>query len=122
MDAIKFIKERNRMCKSFNYGCGCQRCPACDDDLCCAISVMSKLDAKEQAAIVEKWSVEHPRKTRQRAFLEQYPDAQLTEDGIILICPMCISAAYRNKTGGCASQTRPQCAVCRREFWTQEVK
>lgn len=61
-------------------------------------------------------------KTRQDVFLEQYPEAQLTEDGIISICPMCISSAYRDKNGGCASQTRPQCVVCRREFWTQEVK
>lgn len=62
MDAIKFIEERNRMCKSFDSGC--QMCPACDNELHCVVSVMSTLDAKEQAAIVEKWSVEHPRKMR----------------------------------------------------------
>lgn len=122
MDAIKFIEERNRMCKSFDYGCGCQMWPTCDNDLHCVLSVMSTLDVKEQAAIVEKWSAAHPRKTRQSVFLERYPEAELTKDGTISICPIAVSAAYRNKTGGCASQTRPQCAVCRREFWTQEVK
>lgn len=121
MDVVKFIEERNRMCESF--GDKCTGCPAFNGG--CAVGQESTLDAKKQVAIVEKWSIEHPKKqhkTRQDVFLEQYPEAQLTEDGIISICPMCISSAYRDKTGGCASQTRPQCAVCRREFWTQEVK
>lgn len=73
-------------------------------------------------AIVEQWSKEHPRKTRQSVFLEQWPEAELTKDGVISICPIAVSAAYRNKTGGCDSQTRPQCAVCCREFWMQEVE
>ena len=81
MDAVKFIEERNRMCESFNYGCGCQRCPACDDDLCCAISVMSTLDATEQIAIVEKWSAAHPCKTRQSVFLERYPETVIDQYG-----------------------------------------
>jgi hypothetical protein len=123
MDAVKFIKERNRMCKSFCDGC--KECPAfnvCEDDLCCAVGQESTLDATAQIAIVEEWSAAHPRKTRQSVFLEQWPEAELTKDGAISICPIAVSAAYRNKTGGCASPTRPRCAVCRREFWMQEVE
>lgn len=123
MDAVKFIEERNRMCKSFDAGCnGCPAFNACEDDLCCAVGQESTLDATAQIAIVAEWSAAHPRKTRQSVFLEQYPEAELTKDGTISICPIAVSAAYRNKTGGCASQTRPRCAVCRREFWTQEVE
>lgn len=122
MDAAKFIKERNRMCKSFDYGCGCQMCPACDNDLCCVIGKNSTLDVSAQIAIVEKWSIEHPSKTRQDVFLEQYPEAELTEDGVISICPIAVSAAYRDENGGCDSSTRPQCDVCMREFWMQEVE
>lgn len=77
---------------------------------------------EERNAIVEEWSAAHPRKTRQDVFLEQWPEAELTKDGVISICPIAVSAAYRNKTGGCASPTRPRCAVCRREFWMQEVE
>ena len=71
---------------------------------------------------VEEWSAAHPRKTRQDVFLEQWPEAVLTEDGVISICPITVSAAYRNKTGGCTSPTRPQCDVCCRKFWMQEVE
>lgn len=70
MDAVKFIEERNRMCKSF--GNRCTGCPASNDG--CAVGQESTLDAKEQAAIVEKWSAEHPRKTRQSVFLEHWPN------------------------------------------------
>lgn len=121
MDAVKFIEERNRMCKSFNYGCGCQRCPACDDDLCCAISVMSKLDAMAQVAIVEEWSAAHPCKTRQSVFLEQYPEADIDDNGAISICPMCVSAAYRDENG-CRTSIDCECADCCREFWMQEIE
>ena len=61
-------------------------------------------------------------KTRQSVFLEQWPEAELTKDGVISICPIAVSAAYRNKTGGCDSPTRPRCSDCRREFWMQEVE
>lgn len=122
MDAVKFIEERNRMCKSF--GIRCKGCPAFNIDVsaACAVSQHSALDAASQIALVEKWSAAHPRKTRQNVFMEQYPEALLTEDGVVSICPIAVSAACRNKTGGCASPTRPRCDDCRREFWMQEVE
>ena len=79
-------------------------------------------EIKVTLSIVEKWSKEHQHKTRQSMFMEQYPEAELTKDGGISICPIAVSAAYRNKTGGCASPTRPRCEVCLREFWMQEVE
>lgn len=118
MDAVRFIKERKRMCESFNYGCGCQMCPACDNDLHCVLSVMSTLDAKEQAAIVEKWSAEHPRKTRQSVFLEQWPEAELV-NGCLAICPKRISANYRNGNADCTNRS---CADCLYKFWMQEAE
>lgn len=121
MDVVKFIEELNRMCKSFDRGDGCQMCPACDNELHCAVSAMSKLDAKEQVAIVEKWSKEHPRKTRQDVFLEQYPEAQLDAYGVLRICPVNISAEYRDKGGECLF-LYSDCRDCRRKFWTEEVK
>lgn len=121
MDAVKFIEERNRMCESFNYGCGCQMCPACDNDLHCAVSQESTLDATAQITIVEKWSVAHPRKTRRDVFLEQYPDAFLDKYGALLICPRDISADYRDSNGDCGDPDQ-MCIDCRRKFWMQEVE
>lgn len=79
-------------------------------------------DNTRAVKFVERWAAAHPIKTRQSVFLEQYPEAELTEDGVISICPIAVSAAYRNKTGGCTSPTRPRCEVCLREFWLAEVE
>lgn len=121
MDAVKFIKERNRMCKSFCDGC--KECPAfnvCEDDLCCAVGQESTLDATAQIAIVEEWSAAHPRKTRQSVFLEHYPESSLDEYGVLRLCPSDISADYRDGVGCGYPELR--CTDCRRKFWMQEVE
>ena len=112
MDAVECMKVITRMLKSGTIDCAIQK----------YISAQKKNDYEGMVKAAEQWAAEHPRKTRQSVFLEQYPEAELTEDGVISICPIAVSAAYRNKTGGCASPTRPRCEVCLREFWMQEVE
>lgn len=121
MDAVKFIEERNRMCKSFGNRCtGCPAYNACNDNLCgCAVIQESTLDATAQIAIVEEWSAAHPRKTRQSVFLEQWPGAEIDKCGRLMLCPKLISADCRDKYGNCSNRI---CSDCRREFWTYEVE
>lgn len=123
MDAVKFIEERNRMCKSFGPKCkGCPASNANEDELWgCAVAQESTLDATAQIAIVEEWSAAHPRKTRQSVFLEQWPEAFLDEYGILRLCPRYIFAAYRNGDGTCEDPEK-RCKDCRSEFWMQEVE
>lgn len=117
MDAVMFIKERNRMCESF--GDRCTGCPASNGG--CAVGQESTLDATDQVAMVEDWSAAHPRKTRQSMFLEQYPEAVLDERGVVWICPRYFSASYRDSEMLCSHPERV-CADCMREFWMQEVE
>lgn len=122
MDTVKFIEERNRMCKSF--GAGCEECPAFnvwEHELSCAVGQLSTLDATAQIAIVEAWSAAHPRKTRQSVFLKQYPEAAIGVHGVLQICPMAISDTYRDSNGECVNPTK-KCSDCQREFWMQEVE
>lgn len=122
MDAVKFINERDRMCKSFGDGCtGCPASNVCKNELCCAFDQGSMLDAAAQIAIVEKWSAAHQRKTRQSVFLEQYPGTILDVFGVLRLCPARISAAYRSCDGECKNPEKV-CSDCRREFWMQEVE
>ncbi len=114
MDALEFIRERNRMCKSF--GASCNGCPA-DKNICCSTFGWQE----ELVAIVEKWSKEHPRKTRQSVFLEQYPEAAIDACGVLTLCPTPISKSHRNIYGECAHAS-VKCDDCRREFWMQEVE
>ena len=116
MDAVKFIEERNRMCKSFVNGCkGCPAFNACDKDLSCAVGNESTLDATEQISIVDKWSAAHPRKTRQSEFLNLFPDADLST-GTVNVCP---NSLYEGK---CDCDRYQNCLSCKREFWSQEVE
>ena len=122
MDAVEFIKERNRMCKSFGGGCrGCPAFKACDDELCCAVGQESTLDATAQIVMVEEWSAAHPRETRQSMFLKQYPETAIDSYGVLNLCPTPISKSHRNIYGKCA-RVGVKCNYCRRKFWMQEVE
>ena len=107
MDAVWFIKERDRM---FEVA---KQAPS----LCYG----HKKSAEEIVREVEEWSAAHPLKTRQSVFLEQYPEARVDDVGVLSVCPAIVSAAHRGDEGGC-SDTSKECAICRREFWMQEVE
>ena len=109
MDALEFIKERNRMCRSF--GGSCNGCPA-DKNICCSAFAWQE----ELVAVVEKWSKENPRKTRQSLLLEQYPSAQ-SVDGVIMICPKMLDTSF-----SCPLDDNIDCSACKRGFWMQEVE
>lgn len=117
MDAIEFIEERCRMCNSYHY---CAACPGKEGAEFCGFNVGSGVSAKEQVAIVEKWSAEHPRKTRQGEFLEQHPNASLDENGILRILPCYIDKNFEHSTHGCSVFV--SCTACTRDYWSKEVE
>ncbi len=118
MEALEFLKERKRMCRSF--GGSCTECP-CEKIRCVITSNLSDDDYKRVVAVVEQWAKEHPRKTRQSVFLEQCPTAKIDESGCLDVCPYLVSATHRNEDGSCAIMQR-KCYDCRHEFWMQEVE
>ena len=118
MDAVEFVKTLGRMCNA-----ECTRCEIwkrrSSFESCI---VWQKKHPEEAVAIAEQWAKEHPAKTRQSVFLQQYPEARLSEDGILLMCPRTISAEYRNEDNSCNRANYGTCADCRREFWLAEVE
>ena len=117
MDALEFLMERRRMCNSYS---DCEGCPL-EEGKCVVSSVEPDEDYKRIITTVERWSKEHPRKTRQSVFLEQYPEAEIDMNGVVGLCPMSISAAHRDSDGECNCPEK-MCRDCRREFWMQEVE
>ena len=117
MDAIKYLKTLRRMCN-----CECSECELGKRrsrwESC---NAWQKNHPEEAVAIVEQWASEHPIKTRQSVFLEQYPEAALSKDGVVMICPIAISASYRGKDGSCANPS-DMCTDCMRKFWITEVE
>lgn len=118
MDANKFMAEYQRMCTSY---AGCRDCPLhTDNRLCTEIpSNYPEEFAAKLIETVEAWSIAHPRKTRNSVFLEQYPEAEIDEQGYLQLCPRRISADCRSRVRLC---TKRLCSDCRREFWMQEVE
>ena len=112
MDAMEFIRERNRMCKHFR---GCNGCPA-DGMICSTIWGMN--DAERLVQIVEAWAKEHPHKTRQSEFLRQWPGS-IVEDGVLILCPKVVMGRKEWMEKGCGGT---KCNSCRRRFWQQEVE
>lgn len=119
MDAVRFIKERNRMCKSLDVRC--EVCPAFhvgENGAQCAVGAASMLDATAQIAIVEDWSAAHPRKTRQSVLLEHWPNAKVSVDGVLVFCPQELDGHYTCQSTG----AEMRCRSCRLKFWMQEVE
>ena len=113
MDALTFIRETNRMCKSF--GDSCEDCPA-NDVTGCMVSDLYE----EIVSIVEKWSKENPpRKTRQDAFLKERPNAELSDDNVLMVCPIVFD---RDFACPFENDNYMTCSDCRRKFWMQEVE
>lgn len=113
MDVLNFFSEFRRMCRSSS---DCAKCEYHGDKCDNAIELLGKT-----VAMVEQWSREHPRKTRQSVLLEQWPEAAIDACGVLNLCPTPISKSHRNIYGACA-HADVKCADCRREFWMQEVE
>lgn len=117
MDALEFLRERKRMCNLCKH---CEGCPL--KRAGCGLGTSAPDEEYEKIiAAVEQWSKEHPLKTRQSVFLEQWPEAALDGYGVLMICPAKLFKAHRNSSIGCKN-TGELCIDCRREFWMQEVE
>lgn len=119
MNAVKFLAEWKRLCN----GRPCATCPMFEmhqkmGTLGCNTWCMDHPEAS--VTVVEKWAEEHPRKTRQSVFLEQWPEAKISYDGSINIMP-CMLCFDKYNVDICTKEGR-RCGECRRKYWLQEVE
>lgn len=113
MDAVEYLKTLNRMCHCECLKCefgkarsGFETCP-----------VWQRTHPKEAVEIAEKWAKEHPAKTRQSVFLEQWPDARINKaDGLPFASPCDFVSTMESECCGIS------CPECRKAFWLAEVE
>lgn len=111
MDAVKYLKERDRMCGGSN----CWECPLYEKNNGKRVNcqVIEKEYAEKAVEIVEKWSAEHPIKTRQSELLKMFPNVEIKND-IVTTCPKSLDQNIK-----CESLS---CDECTRKFWLAEVE
>ena len=114
MDAVEYVKQRKRMC---DYYANCGDCPAVQYEECSSLNGIANL-----VPIVEQWAKEHPVKTRQSEFLKQWPDAEISDDGLpsIAPCQLYKDMEEKDENGVCCKNCG--CGICRRDFWLKEIE
>ena len=116
MDAVKFFKTVNMLCKDQ----GCDVCPAWKEGHCMVgFDDDSVKNIEETISKVEQWAKDHPVKTRQSEFLKMFPKSKVS-DGMIPLCPQFYCTNILGTDFPECNQT--DCTKCRREYWLAEVK
>ena len=116
MDAVEYVKQRERMC---DYYVNCGDCPAGNYEGCSSLNEIPNL-----VPIVEKWTKEHPAKTRQSELLKLFPNTKIDDAGILCMCPMNFnSETYKDENKCFCIDVRDDihCDKCRRDFWLKEI-
>lgn len=127
MNAVEFLKENDRMCKTFDS------CSGKDGGEMCELYVKSNEKGlscadyattypEEAVKIIEKWAKEHPKKTRQSEFLKMFPDARVFQ-GTLAINPCQIEVSRLN-TEECHTyeDNKAGCLACRNKYWNEVIE
>lgn len=112
MDAVKYLKELNRMCTKSKTCSDCQIYKATGRNCGMAFSNAEMLAG--HVGIVEQWAKEHPVETRQSRFLKEFPNVIRAKYGAIGICPQYVDTDIKCGKAGCEE--------CKREYWSEEIK
>ena len=104
MDAVKFVEEVRRRYKETG-----------ERPFLLHYLIPSSDIVKE----VEEWSAAHPIKTRQSVFLEQYPNADLCEDGVLKVCPKVVEGSSYENSRNCGIIP---CEECHKNYWMKVVE
>ena len=104
MDAVEFYNAFKRMCDKTD-------CKDCLLDQKCRPS--ANVEPEEVVELVEKWSKDHPIKTRQSEFLKMFPNVVMTR-GVIALRPCRLDTQINECSGS-------DCDKCKRAYWLTEV-
>ena len=121
MDAVEFIKEHNRMCKTLKSSC--EECELSIKNNgvheYCAEFIAE--NPEEAVEIVEQWAKEHPKKTRQSELLKLFPRVGMASNGTIDFCPISFDEEFTCPEKGKFDSGECRCPDCRKKYWLEEV-
>ena len=106
MDAVEFIRQVRRMGKQKG------------EATCFKLEEIDTEIVKQ----VEQWAKAHPEKTRQSEFLKQWPDAEISDDGLLSIAPCQLNVELLQCESQDDCEERGVCGKCRCDFWLKEIE
>lgn len=121
-EKVKLIKDYARMCES-KVGIDCDGCELNKNKKYSSCKLFMMKEPEKAVEIIEKWSDEHPVKTRQSVFLERYPEVVKDEHGVINISPCVIERSrFKKNSERICNTPKKLCGQCRHEYWNEEVE
>ena len=117
MDAVEYFKERTRLTKSCEIGCKECRLSSYNNGKEMSCDSIERCFPELAVEIIEKWSSEHPKKTRQSEFIKIFPDACVIDE-ILRVCPAKVDVNCISK----AECIRTKCPDCCKTYWHAEVE
>lgn len=111
MDAVKFLEEKARICRSSE---DCTSCLLSSDhnSKCMHCTNFMNDYPQEAVELVEKWSAEHPRKTMMQDFFEKFPKAQKRSDGLPSTCPFALGYCEDSRCPSVGKDFVSNCLEC----------
>ena len=125
MDAVEFLKEAKRYCewcKNTTQDGKKRLCDACYFEKLNDIFNLHSMAYCKFVEIVEQWAKEHPVKTRQDEFFNQWPDAEIGYDGLPTVAPCQLNIELLQCESQKDCEERGVCDKCRRDFWLKEIE
>lgn len=101
MNAVKYLKERARMCREYM---NCSECPLNGEHGSCLYR--QDKNPEESVSIVARWSEEHSQKTLKDDFLEKFPNARMST--LKFVPAACVNTIYGNNAVTCVDD----CVKC----------
>ena len=125
MDAVEFLKETKRYCewcKNTTQDGKKRLCDACYFEKLNNIFNLHSMAYGKFVETVEQWAKEHPVKTRQDEFFNQWPDAEIGYDGLPTVAPCQLNIELLQCDSQDDCEGRGVCDKCRRDFWLKEIE
>ena len=120
-DFKTFAEEKKRMCQSLEPQILCPLKQGWTSWLCDECEGMCFQETDFAIKTVQKWSDEHPRKTRQSEFLKMFPNAKYwyneKGDKYIEFCPKLFDSTLKCRKDGSGG-----CSACIKEYWLAEAE
>ena len=116
MDALEFLKTRNRMCEG-----GCTVCPAdiTNNGYNIGCASLTRYYPEEYLKIVERWGKVHPPKTRVEKLKEVFPNIELRA-GSPCLCPRVFEGGFEGGTIERFNCDKVSCFDCEENYWKGE--